>query len=127
MRICPVCGSELKGRSDQIYCSTNCKSAAQYENRYIKDETFYKIDRQLRTNRKILKKYNQDGFTTIQSQILLNEGFNPNFFTHFWRNAKNQPYLFCFEFGFRSVTQKNKEKYLLIKWQDYMSSTKHPI
>ena len=45
---------------------------------------------------------------------------NPNFFTHYWKNSKGEIYFFVFEFGFLKLTENGKEKYLLIKWQDYM-------
>ena len=121
MRICPVCGSELKGRRDQIYCSANCKSAAQYENRIINEELFFRIDKQLKINRKVLKKYNRKGSTKLRAETLFQEGFNPNFFTHFWKNNKNQVYLFCYEYGFLKLKDKENEKYLLIQWQEYMN------
>lgn len=56
MKKCPVCKADVKGRKDKIYCSETCKSSHQYEKR-TKNESFYlHVDRQLKINRKILKR-----------------------------------------------------------------------
>lgn len=120
MRKCPICQQEVVGRRDKIYCSTTCKSAQQYEQRLEQEDFFYKVDRQLKKNRTILKRHNQAGKTTLRKEVLLLEGFNPRFFTHYWKNHKGQVYLFCYEYGFLSLQEHGKDKYLLITWQPYM-------
>ena len=124
-KMCPICSSIVKGRSDKMYCSTKCKSIDQYEKRQDEEKFFLKVDRQLKINRKILKRYNKSGFTTIRNMQLLNEGFNPNFFTHYWKNQKGEVYLFVYEFGFLIKNDNGKEKYVLVTWQDYMNKNKN--
>jgi len=119
-RTCPICDSNVKGRTDKIFCSTKCKSIDQYEKRQENEKFFLKVEKQLRVNRKILKRYNKSGFTTIRTTELLKEGFNPNFFTHYWKNQKGDVYLFVYEYGFLSRKEKGKEKYVLVLWQPYM-------
>lgn len=121
MNICLHCNSKIIGRSDKKYCSIHCKSAHQYQKRKSEEVLYYKIDKQLKTNRKILKAYNKSGMSTVRKEKLLSEGFDPNYFTHYWKNHKQQVYLFCFEYGFLVLNENKKKKYLLIKWQDYMS------
>ena len=119
---CPVCGAVIKGRSDKKFCSVKCKSIEQYENRQ-KTEAFYlKIDRQLKMNRKLLKRYNKSGYTTVRTAILRSEGFNPNFFTHYWKTKKGDLYLFCYDYGFLQLEKDNKSKLLIVQWQEYMGS-----
>ena len=120
MKKCPVCSSEIKGRAGKIYCSIKCKSIDQYEKRLVDDAFFIQVDKQLKVNRKVLKKYNRSGFTTLRKDELINEGFNPNFFTHYWKNSKGEVYLFCYDYGFLEIEQKGLKKYLLIEWQSYM-------
>jgi len=120
MNICPYCNSEIIGRSDKKYCSVHCKSAHQYKKRKSEETLFYKIDRQLKINRKILKAYNKSGMSTVRKEKLLEEDFDPNYFTHYWKNGKGQVYLFCYEYGFLYLKKDGKEKYLLVKWQEYM-------
>lgn len=118
---CSFCEKELIGRADKKFCDAHCKSAYQYQKSKDNPDRFYnKVDNQLKLNRKLLKKYNKSGKATLRSKILIQEGFNPEFFTHYWKNSKGDVYLFCYEFGFKKIREKNIEKYLLILWQDYM-------
>lgn len=123
-RMCPVCEAPIKGRDDKIFCSPNCKSAHQYEHRKELDKTFITIDRQLKINRKVLKKYNQTGMTSIRQSVLHEEGFNPKYFTHYWKNKKGDVYLFSYDFGILKLKEEatGKKKYLIVAWQDsYMT------
>jgi predicted nucleic acid-binding Zn ribbon protein len=117
---CPVCGATVKGRSDKIFCSKKCKSIQQYEDRQKSEGFFLKVSKHLRINRKILRKFNRSGYTVIRKSELIKEGFNPLFFTHYWKNQKGDVYLFVYEYGFLSKKDKGKEKYILVTWQDYM-------
>lgn len=119
-KICPVCESPLKGRSDKKFCSTKCKSIHQYENRQEKEAFYLEVDRQLKTNRKILKTYNFRGFTTVRKELLIDDGFDPNFFTHYWKNSKGDIYLFVYDYGFLDLKKSGKDKYLIVQWQEYM-------
>jgi len=118
---CPVCESEIKGRSDKLFCSTKCKSINQYESRQENEKFYLRVDGQLKINRKLLKRYNRSGFTTVRQSELLKDGFDPKFFTHYWKNKKEDIYLFVYEYGFLSKKLNGKDKYLLVTWQDYMS------
>ena len=120
IKLCPICNAIIKGRSDKIFCSVKCKSIDQYEQRLESEQFYLKVERQLRTNRKLLKRYNKSGFTTIRKSELISEGFNPNFFTHYWKSSKGEIYLFVYEYGFLSITKGNIDKYLLVIWQEYM-------
>jgi len=82
-KTCPVCGTSEKGRSDKKYCSKKCKSIDQYENRQKTEGFYIKVDRQLKINRKILKRFNKSGYSVIRKNELMEEGFNPKFFNHY--------------------------------------------
>jgi len=121
-KICLACEKELQGRSDKRFCDVHCKSAYHYKKSIDEAPRFYnKVDNQLRLNRKILKYYNKAGKATLRAETILELGFDPNFFTHYWKNKKGDVYLFVYEYGFLKRREGNKEKYVLIKWQDYMS------
>lgn len=122
MRTCLYCGKELFGRSDKKYCNDYCKSAFHYEKDKNKEPTRFQIvDKQLKLNRRILSKYNKAGKATVRKQVLIDEGFKPRMFTNFWKNKKGDVYLFCYEFGFLERKENGKSKYVLVKWQSYMS------
>ena len=86
------------------------------------DNLFKKIDKQLRLNRRLLKIFNKAGKSTVRKEELLKAGFNPKYFTHYWKNQKGDVYLFCYEYGFLEKNENNKSKYVLVQWQDYMET-----
>src|SRR5690606_4810293 len=120
MKKCPVCKSEVRGRKDKIYCSESCKSSNQYEKRTENESFFMQVDKPLKTNRIILKRFCPTGYTILRRELLHQEGFNPKYFTHYWKNKEGQVYLFCFDYGFLKIGQGDKKKYLLVQWQPYM-------
>ena len=121
LKRCLSCNKILEGRSDKKYCDVHCKSSYQYRQSIENEPRFYnKVDNQLKTNRKILKQYNKAGKATVRASVIIEEGFDPKFFTHYWKNTKGDVYLFVYEYGFLKKKEHNVEKYILIKWQDYM-------
>lgn len=118
---CLECHKIIGGRSDKKFCDPYCKSAYHYKKSLEETPAFYiQVHKQLKLNRKILKNYNKAGKATIRSEVLMKQGFNPNFFTHYWKNTKGDIYLFVYEYGFLKRKEANAEKYILIKWQEYM-------
>lgn len=118
---CKNCGADIFGRSDKVFCSPYCKSAFHYSKNKDNENSFYvNVDKQLKQNRRILKQFNKSGKSVVRKLDLIQAGFNPNFFTHYWKNSKNDIYLFVYEYGFLSKKESGKEKYVLITWQKYM-------
>ena len=120
-KTCVSCGKELKGRSDKKFCDAYCKSSYHY-NKSIEEAPrfFNEVDNQLKANRRILKQYNKAGKAIVRVSLIRKEGFDPNFFTHYWKNNKGDVYLFVYEYGFLKREEHHIAKYILIKWQDYM-------
>ncbi|MEM9391311.1 MAG: hypothetical protein AAGA02_12600 [Bacteroidota bacterium] len=122
MKTCPSCGEEIIGRIDKKFCSSYCKSSYHYlKNRDKPENRFKKIDNQLKLNRRVLKEYNKGGKVTVRKSILLQEGFDPKYFTHYWKNNKGDVYLFCYEYGFLSRSEHGIVKYVLVQHQPYMN------
>tara|TARA_R110002051_G_scaffold4043_8_gene21475 strand:- start:16841 stop:17212 length:372 start_codon:yes stop_codon:yes gene_type:complete len=119
---CPECDSEVLGRTDKIFCSVKCKAIQQYEKSQKENAFYISVDKQLKKNRKILKSYNKSGYTTVRSTVLLNDGFDPKFFTHYWKNKKNDVYLFCYDYGYLKINKNGITKYLIVQWQEYMNT-----
>jgi len=119
--VCLYCKTKLEGRKDKKFCSPYCKSSFHYEKNKDNENSRYEVVKnKLHLNRKLLKKYNKSGLSQIRKEQLINEGFDPNYFTNYWKNYKGQVYLFCYEFGFLEVKNSNPLKYVLITWQSYM-------
>lgn len=122
MGLCLDCKKELIGRSDKKFCTAYCKSSYYYKRNKNDENNFYtEVLIQLKLNRKLLKQYNKAGKAIVRKDDLLKAGFMPNRFTHYWKNNKGDVYLFCFEYGFLERKEGNKQKYILVKWQEYMS------
>ncbi|UKN00182.1 hypothetical protein K6119_10605 [Paracrocinitomix mangrovi] len=117
------CSNPVNGRKDRKFCSEYCKTDYHYRQRKKSGKEFFKkqIDDILRTNRKILHDYNQAGKTTVRKEELLKKGFNPRFITHYFKTQQGDTYLFCYDQGFKEVRDNNKDKFLLVLWQEYMS------
>ena len=119
-KFCLACNAKLQGRADKKFCDPHCKSAYHYEKERGENNFFLKVDRQLKKNRKLLRTFNKAGKATVRSQTLINRGFDPKFFTHYWKNNRGDIYLFVYEYGFLSKVENGKKKYILVTWQPYM-------
>ena len=106
MKKCPECGKDIEGRIDKLFCTSYCKSSYHYK-RTRDDESnlFKKIDNQLKLNRRILKEYNKAGKAIVRKQTLHEEGFDPKYFTNYWKAKNGNLYLFCYEFGFMETKE----------------------
>ncbi len=125
MKECIHCGKPLEGRSDKKYCDVHCKSAYQYIKVKLEGHNFYQtVDKHLKLNRKLLKQFNKAGKATVRCQVLEDLGFNAKYFTHYWKNKKGDVYLFAYEYGFLKRKENSIDKFILIKWQDYMIKPK---
>jgi len=121
MKRCLECNEILSGRSDKKFCNPYCKSSYQYRKTKDNDANlFKKIDLQLKLNRRLLKNFNKAGKAIIRKEEMLKEGFNPKYFTHYWKNQKNEVYLFCYEYGFLEKMDNGKLKFVLVTWQPFM-------
>ena len=119
--LCLACQKEITGRVDKLYCDSHCRASYHYKKtKETRLSLFKQIDLQLKQNRKLLKHYNQSGKAIIRKETLLKAGFNPTFFTHYWKNSSGAVYLFCYDYGYLPKKENNTPKYVLVKWQDYM-------
>ena len=121
-KVCPECGKAVHGRLDKRFCSSECKSAYHYrDGKEQREASLYtKVSQILRANRRVMSQYNKAGLATVEKEKMMADGFNPRYFTHYWRNRKGEVYWFCYEYGFREVVNNRKAKYLLVIWQNYM-------
>jgi len=119
-RFCRECERPLSGRRDKKFCNEYCKSAFHYKKNRKGNNFYLQVAQQLKMNRKLLKAYNKAGKATVRAEILLAQGFQPKFFTHYWKTRAGDVYLFVYEYGFLSRLENGKKKYVLVTWQPYM-------
>jgi len=114
---CLECGKKLPGRLGQKFCNPNCKSAYHYKNSKLKEpSTFVRVENQIKHNRRILKQFYLSGKLLLDKEILINEGFDFDYFTHIGKDKAGKPFYFNFEFSLHEL--KDKGKYRLEIWQD---------
>ena len=99
-RFCLECGTKLRGRIDQKFCSDQCRNT--YNNRLNKDDTavMKNINNRLRKNRRILKELNPGGKAKVKKQTLLARGFSFKYFTNIYKTKEGKIYYFCYEYGY---------------------------
>lgn len=117
------CNKTVKGRADRQFCSGYCKSEYHYAERKKNGKVYFKmeVDEILRKNRAILARLNTRNGVTVAADILVEEGFNPRFFTHYWDNLSGERYYFCYDQGFREIKNSSYgDKFTLVFWQKEM-------
>lgn len=115
-KLCLDCGEVIKGRSDKKFCNDLCRNS--YNNKLNSDTTNYvrNINNILRKNRRILDENLKGETTTLPKQILIDKGFNFNYYTNTIRTKNNHQYVYCYEFGYLPLENnmilivKRKEK-----------------
>lgn len=116
-RECKECGSKLRGRKDQKFCSDYCRNS--YNNKQNEDTSNYmrRINNILRKNRRILSKLNPEGKNTVDGITLAEEGFNFHYYTNIYTTKKGSKYHFCYEQGYLKMED---DQYMLVLKQDYV-------
>lgn len=112
---CLECGEKIVGRIDKKFCNDTCRNA--FNNKQVSkaSDQVRKINRILKSNRKILEELNPTGKTTTTKDKLINSGFNFNYFTNTYTTRDGRIYYFSYDYGFleleknRVVLVKNKE------------------
>lgn len=102
-KTCLVCSEVLRGRSDKIFCSSDCRTA--HHNALNKDTTNFmaNINNILRRNRRILMQFNKDGKAKIPAQRLAEEGFKFAYHTNQYVTKTGKKYTFCYDQGYLEI------------------------
>ena len=116
-RLCLECGTKLRGRKDQKFCSDYCRNA--FNNRKNEDVNNYmrRINNILRKNRRILDKLNPAGKKTVDAIALAEEGFNFHYYTNTYTTQKGVVYYYCYDRGYLKTDEGN---YFLVHKQEYV-------
>ena len=124
-RTCLECGDVLHGRSDQKFCSDQCRNA--YHNRQLGEANpvIRKINRILRKNHALLAALNSRGKVTFSRNELEKMDFNFHYFTHSLNSRTGRTVYFCYELGYMPV---NGDRVKLVRPSlPYGSHTLHDI
>lgn len=116
-RVCLNCGYELKGRSDQKYCSDGCRNS--YHNQQNSDGVNFirNINYTLKRNRKILEKLCPGEKSKTTKGVLNTEGFNFNYHTNMFTTKKGLTYYFCYDFGYLELKD---DEIIIVRRKEYV-------
>lgn len=109
---CLECEEKLLGRVDKKFCSDYCRNV--YNNRLNKDSKnlMRNVNNRLRKNYRILEKFNPDKKSKATKQMLLNKGFDFNYFTSIYTTKKGTIYYFVYDQGYLPL---ENEYYALVR------------
>jgi len=116
-KTCLVCHNPLKGRTDQQFCSDQCRTAYHNEQRKQKNHYLKEVNRILKRNRDILQRACPDGKRKVNKALLLQQGFQYGYFTGEYQTRQGHIYYYCYDYGYRVV---NEEELIIVKLQPYV-------
>jgi len=99
-RKCLECSELLHGRSDQKFCSDQCRNA--FNNRQSSETNNHirNVNRTLKKNYAILTSLNITGKTTVYREELVKRDFNFGYFTGMTKTKKGRVVYFCYDQGY---------------------------
>ncbi|AUC16319.1 hypothetical protein BTO06_14690 [Tenacibaculum sp. SZ-18] len=111
-RECLECGTPLKGRADQKFCSDYCRNT--YNNKVDKDtkNLIRNINNRLKKNYKILSELNSSGKTKASRTKLYDKGFDFQLFTSLYQTKTGNTYFYVYNQGYLAL---ENDLFLLIK------------
>ncbi|WP_310993885.1 hypothetical protein [Aequorivita marina] len=96
---CKICAKPLKGRSDKIFCSTQCKNQYHKKIRHATKVAAIEINGYLKRNYTILLEVlgKNKSQVKIYRNLLVKKGFRFKYHTHFQVNSKNKMYHYIYD------------------------------
>jgi hypothetical protein len=102
--ICLTCGKPLRGRTDKKFCDAGCKNEHNNLLQREEREAIKSIDRMLKHNGRVLKRWLGERHTRIVSaKVQLNSGFRFDYYTHQFVNQQSDFYVFCYDYGYLAL------------------------
>ena len=99
---CLRCGKTIRGRTDKKFCDDYCRNVHNNllnapTNSFMRD-----INSTLRKNRTILDRLigERQQMNRVSRELLLNEGFKFQYYTHSVTNNRGQTYCYCYDVGY---------------------------
>lgn len=117
---CLKCGKSLVGRADKKFCDAYCRNSFNNEHKSDDEQYMLLVNSQMRKNRGILRTLCPEGKATVRKEVMDQMGFNFRFFTDIYRSRKGGVYYMCYDFGFAPIYEREIQKALIVRRQDYM-------
>ena len=114
MKTCKICKTQLKGRADKLFCSSDCKNYYHVNLRRSTKTVANSIDEILHRNRSILLEIL--GKNAMQKKVnritLSRKKFNYKYLTHFNINSKGKMYHFLYDIAWMEFSD---DEILIVK------------
>ena len=98
---CKICKKEIIGRSDKVFCSSDCKNYYHLKLRKVTNVAVKKINSILHRNRcillEVLGKNKQQ--VKVERIVLEKKKFSFKYVTHFYKNSKGKEYNYIYDFA----------------------------
>jgi len=112
-KVCLECSDPISGRIDKKFCSDQCRNDHNNHLNYNNNMYVRKVNNILRKNRRILAFLNPKGKSRVHKNVLLENGFNFQYFTNTCNGKNKNVYFFCYDHGYLPI--KNDYYNLIIK------------
>lgn len=111
---CKICEKSIKGRSDKIFCSSDCKNVYHKKLRYASKIAAIEINGYLKRNYGILLEVLGKNKTQIKvyRNILEKKKFHFKYHTHFQINSKNKTFFYVYDLAWMEFSD---DEILIIK------------
>lgn len=116
-RVCLECGDFLKGRADQKFCTSDCRSAYNNKARKSFNAEVNRVNRILSKNRRVLTTLNPTGKTKVSRDVLTKSGYNLDYMTNIYTTKTGKVYHFCYDQGILAL---DDGWYALVSRMDYV-------
>jgi len=101
---CLTCGKPLRGRTDKKFCDPGCKNEHNNRLQHEEREAMKSIDRILKNNRRVLKRWlGERDAHLVSTKGLLHSGFRFDYHTHQFINRQSDLYVFCYDYGYLAL------------------------
>ena len=111
-KLCLDCNETLRGRSDKKFCDDQCRSNFNNRMKAGQQCCIRPVNSILRKNHSVLSKICIGEKIRIKKDVLLRNGFNPDYHTHLHQAQNGNTYFFCYDYGFLPLSN---EEMLLVK------------
>ena len=107
-QFCLNCNHKFHGRTDKKFCNDYCRNTYHNKNKRFENNLVRNIKAILIGNRRILSETLADKSTcTVHRAELVSKGFHFEFITHIHMNKQGLTIYFCYDYGYKSVTESS--------------------
>lgn len=113
-RLCKICSKPLRGRSDKIFCSNDCKNHYHKNLRYASKKAAIEINGYLKRNYSILTELLDKNKTQVKvyRNVLEKKKFRFKYHTHYHINSNNKMFHYIYDLAWMEFSD---DEILIIK------------